>query len=56
MEHPLVKEYINKFLKANKIVPSTNRNNRLVKRARYETPLEVSGGGHIKFINNRDLL
>jgi len=59
MEHPLVKEYMNKYMKANKIVPSTIYNNRPTptKRIRYNnTPLEVRGGGHIKFIDNKDIL
>jgi len=46
--------YMNSYLKANKIVPATITNNRPTKRARYE--IEVRGGGHIKFINNKDLL
>jgi len=53
--------YMNSYLKANKIVPATITNNRPTKRARYKRPryeieIPVSGGGHIKFINNKDLL
>ena len=62
MEHPLVKEYMNKYNTASKLMASTIYSNRIHKRARYPTsldvsaPLEVSGGGKIKYISNKDII